>query len=105
MIGKYVERTSKHIKVCGHIADHTYYDRKLSVADFEQFDYNSTYDDIVDRIGLENGTLGSGILRPYYELEDGRFVICGVGDYISIVNHENHEYYLLPFELKQKVIS
>jgi len=54
---------------------------------------------------LENGTIGSGILRSYYELEDGRFVICGVwgnGLYFSVVNHEDHEYYLLPPILKQK---
>ena len=75
---KCVKRTSGNIKVYGHITDYTYYDRKLSVTDFEQFDHNSTYEDIVDRIGLENGTIGSGILRSYYELEDGRFVICGV---------------------------
>ena len=102
---KCVKRTSGNIKVYGHITDYTYYDRKLSVTDFEQFDHNSTYEDIVDRIGLENGTIGSGILRSYYELEDGRFVICGVwgnGLYFSVVNHEDHEYYLLPPILKQK---
>ncbi|MDE7000491.1 MAG: hypothetical protein K2P73_09375 [Lachnospiraceae bacterium] len=102
---KCVKRTSGNIKVYGHITDYTYYDRRLSVSDFEQFDHNSTYRDIVDRIGLENGTIGSGILRSYYELEDGRFVICGVwgnGLYFSVVNHEDHEYYLLPPTLKQK---
>ncbi len=102
---KCVKRTSGNIKVYGHITDYTYYDRRLSVSDFEQFDHNSTYRDIVDRIGLENGTIGSGILRSYYELEDGRFVICGVwgnGLYFSVVNHEDHEYYLLPPILKQK---
>ncbi len=102
---KCVKRTSENIKVYGHITDYTYYDRKLSVTDFEQFDHNSTYEDIVDRIGLENGTIGSGVPRAYYELEDGRFVIClvlGNGLYISVVNHENHEYYLLPPVLNQK---
>ena len=102
---KCVKRTSGNIKVYGHITDYTYYDRRLSVSDFEQFDHNSTYRDIVDRIELENGTIGSGILRSYYELEDGRFVICGVwgnGLYFSVVNHEDHEYYLLPPILKQK---
>ncbi len=102
---KCVKRTSGNIKVYGHITDYTYYDRRLSVSDFEQFDHNSTYRDIVDRIGLENGTIGSGILRSYYELEDGRYVICGVwgnGLYFSVVNHEDHEYYLLPPILKQK---
>lgn len=102
---KCVKRTSGNIKVYGHITDYTYYDRKLSVTDFEQFDHNSTYEDIVDRIGLENGTIGSGVPRAYYELKDGRFVIClvwGNGLCISVVNHENHEYYLLPPVLKQK---
>lgn len=49
--------------------------------------------------------IGSGILRSYYELEDGRFAVCSGWDkiiYISIVNHECHEYYVLPPELKQK---
>ena len=102
---KCVKRTSGNIKVYGHITDYTYYDRRLSVSDFEQFDHNSTYRDIVDRIGLENGTIGSGILRSYYELEDGRFFIfcvLGNGLYFSVVNHEDHEYYLLPPILKQK---
>ncbi len=102
---KCVKRTSGNIKVYGHSTDYTYYDRKLSVTDFEQFDHNNTYEDIVDRIGLENGTIGSGVPRAYYELEDGRFVICLVWGnelYISVVNHEDHEYYLLPPILKQK---
>ena len=104
-VGEYIKETAQVKTVRGFEADYTYYDRRLSVSDFEQFDHNSTYRDIVDRIGLENGTIGSGILRSYYELEDGRFVICGVwgnGLYFSVVNHEDHEYYLLPPILKQK---
>ena len=87
---KCVKRTSGNIKVYGHITDYTYYDRKLSVTDFEQFDHNSTYEDIVDRIGLENGTIGSGILRSNNELEDVRFFIIVFWvnrNKFSVVNH------------------
>lgn len=63
------------IRVNDRITGYTYFDRSLSVSDFEQFDYNTTYEDLVDCIGLPNGTIGSGIARPYYELNDGRFVI------------------------------
>lgn len=104
-MGKYMERTACVKKVHNFEADYTYYDRILSDIDFEQFDYNSTYEEVVERIGFENGTIGSGIIHPYYELKDGRFVICSGWDkinYISIVNHECHEYYLLPPTLKKK---
>ena len=51
-IGEYIKETAQVKTVRGFEADYTYYDRRLSVSDFEQFDHNSTYRDIVDRIGL-----------------------------------------------------
>ncbi|MBD5451715.1 MAG: hypothetical protein HDR25_03635 [Lachnospiraceae bacterium] len=100
-----MKRTACAKMVSGFNADYTYYERSLSVSDFEQFDYDSTYKEIMEQLGMPNGTIGSGTIRPYYELKDGRFVICGGWDkimYISIVNFECHEYYLLPPKLKKK---
>lgn len=104
-MGKHYEKTASAKMVYGFKADYTYYERSLSVSDFEQFDYDSTYEELTEHIGLPNGTIGSGQIRPYYELEDGRFVICDGWDkirHISIVNQECHEYYLLPPKLKKK---
>jgi len=104
-MGMYMKRAACVKMVCNFKTDYTYYGRSLSASDFEQFDYGSTSGEIIERLGMPNGTIGSGIIRPYYELADGRFVICGGWDkimYISIVNHECHEYYLLPPELKKK---
>lgn len=104
-ISMYLTRIPRDMKVYGRIADYTYYDRKLSVSDFEQFDHDSTYEDIVDRIGAENGTIGSGIARPYYELKDGSFVILNrtfERSSLVVVNDKCREYYILPPELEQK---
>ncbi len=104
-ISMYLTRIPRDMKVYGRIADYTYYDRKLSVSDFEQFDHDSTYEDIVDRIGTENGTIGSGIARPYYELKDGSFVILNrtfERSSLVVVNDKCREYYILPPELEQK---
>lgn len=98
------KRKPREIRVNDRIAGYTYFDRRLSVSDFEQFDYNTAYEDLVDCIGLENGTIGSGIVRPYYELNDGRFVIWSAAykKSISVVNSKNHEYYILPPQLSTK---
>ena len=48
----------------------------------KQFDHNSTYEDIVDRIGLENGTIGSGVPRHImsWKMEDLLSVLSWVTD-------------------------
>ena len=86
---------------------YTYYDRSLSVGDFEQFDYDTTYEEMVECLGEPNGWVGSGIMRPYYELDDGRFAIChcfvkGNMESISIVNRKHFEYALLQIKLHTK---
>ncbi len=98
------KRKPHEIRVNDRIAGYTYFDRSLSVSDFEQFDYKTTYEDLVDCIGFQNGTIGSGIARPYYELNDGRFVIWNAAykKSISVVNSKNHEYYILPPQLSPK---
>jgi len=98
-MGMYMKREACVKKVDGFDADYTYYDRSLSARDFAQFGYESTYEEIMECVGMPNGVIGSGIIRPYYELEDGRFVICVGWDkinYIFIANHECLEDYLLP---------
>ena len=69
--------------VNGKEADYAYYDRKLKAEDFLQFDHNTTYEEMVKRIGIENGIYGYGEAWPYYELSDGTYAICTCSTRIS----------------------
>lgn len=62
--------------VCGLVTNYTYYDRKITAADFLQFDHNTTYEEMAKCLGKENGKCGSGGAWPYYELSDGTYAIC-----------------------------
>lgn len=62
--------------VCGKEVEYKHYNRKLTVKDFELFDYNTTYEDVLKKVGKPNGIWGYGVGHPYYELNDGRFVVC-----------------------------
>ncbi len=103
-IGKYMERAACAKMIRGYVADYAYCDRSLSVSDFEQFDYDSTYEEMIERLGMPNGLLYISMALPYYELKDGRFVVCSFTEktYIYIANNESIEYFLLPPQLKQK---
>lgn len=85
-------------KVRGLKTKYTYYNRSLSEKDFYQFDYNTTYEEIVEHFGLPNGVVGSGILLPYYELNNGKFAVYSFGENpcIYTANSQNFEYYILP---------
>lgn len=90
-------------KIGNQDAVYTYYGRTLSIKDFEQFDYNTTYEDMVMHLGEPNGWVGSGVVWPYYELADGRFAVCncvrgGKMMQIAIFDRRNFEYKLLPLE-------
>lgn len=102
--GRYAERIAQYKTVRGFAADYTYYDRKLSVKDFEQFGYDSTYEEIIERLGMPNGSVSTNRSLPYYELKDGRFAVCSFTQkiFIYIANNKNIEYYLLPAKLKEK---
>lgn len=104
VVGRYVERAAQHKTVRGFAADYTYYDRKLSVKDFEQFGYDSTYEEVIDHLGMPNGSVSTNRSLPYYELKDGRFAVCSFTQktFIYIANNKNIEYYLLPAKLKEK---
>lgn len=104
VIERYVERTAQYKTVRGFAADYKYYDRKLSVKDFEQFGYDCTYEEIIECLGMPNGSVSTNRSLPYYELKDGRFAVCSFTQktFIYIANKKNIEYYLLPAKLKEK---
>lgn len=60
------------------VATYTPYDRTLTLNDFSQVKIKSFYDDMVEKLGEPSGFLGSGIVRPYYELSDGSCIIFHV---------------------------
>lgn len=103
-IGEYIKETAQVKTVRGFEADYTYYDRRLSVGDFEQFGYDSTYEEISECLGAPNGSVSTNMSLPYYELKDGRFAVCSYTQkkFIYIANDKNIEYYLLPAKLKEK---
>lgn len=72
----YMKRTIGSRMIRGNMTDYTYYDRKLTAEDFLQFDYDTTYEEMIECIGEENGRWGSGGAYPYYELCDGTYAIC-----------------------------
>ena len=72
----YVEKNANTKTVWKLTTDYTYYERNLSAGDFLQFDHNTTYEEMVECLGKENGRYGSGGAWPYYELSDGTYAIC-----------------------------
>ena len=102
--GMYIKEMYIYKRKIGNMdAIYTHYERTLSIEDFEQFDYNTTYEDMVMHLGEPNGWVGSGVMWPYYELADGRFAVCNcVGGgkmmQIAIFNRRSFEYKLLPLE-------
>lgn len=61
--------------IAGYQYDYIHYDRKLTIDDFKQFGYESTCKEIVECLGEENGNIGSGNFYPYYEADNGKYVI------------------------------
>ena len=89
------------------IVDFEYYDRKRTIKDFVQFDYDTTFEDMVEQIGEPNGMWGSGVAYPYYELSDGKFVFCNFWLYKKLIwikmgTKNAINYVLLPAELPPK---
>lgn len=71
--------------VCGQTVEFKLYDRKLKIKDFEQFGYETTFEEMTKQLGEPNGMWGSGMLYPYYELSDGKFVICNFWLYSELI--------------------
>jgi len=55
-MGKHMKRAACVKMVRDFKADYTYYGRSLSVSDFEQFDYDSTFGEIIECLGMPNRT-------------------------------------------------
>lgn len=72
----HIKRNADTKIVCGNVTNYTYYDRKIFAEDFLQFDHNTTYEEMVECLGKENGRYGYGGAWPYYELSDGTYAIC-----------------------------
>ncbi|MEY8265206.1 hypothetical protein AALA79_02320 [Lachnospiraceae bacterium 64-25] len=99
----YIKRRIDSRMVCGLVTDYTYYDRKLTAEDFLQFDYNTTYEEMIECLGEENGRWGYGAAYPYYELCGGKYAICNclAGSRmraIAIVDRKKKLYVLLKAE-------
>lgn len=102
-IAVYMKRGINSRMVYKNVVGYTYYDRKLTAEDFLQFDYSTTYDEMIECLGEENGNWGSGMTYPYYELCDGTYAICNClpGDRmraITIVDRNKKLYALLKAE-------
>ena len=99
-IAIYMKRTIGSRMIYGNMTEYTYYDRKLTADDFLQFDYDTTYEEMIECLGEENGRWGLGAAYPYYELCDGTYAICNClqGDTmqaISVVDRKKKLYALL----------
>lgn len=62
------------------LASYEYIDRSISVDYFYNLDVNTTYEKIENEIGKPNGAIGSGIIIPYYKVEDQYVVIWFASD-------------------------
>lgn len=92
-------------QICGIETAYTYYDRKLSAEDFQNFTHDTTYDEMVDKLGPPNEFWGYGSAWPYYELSNGKFVICICSDTIDkifLANRNERESVILPDKLPIK---
>lgn len=99
-------KLEKTIEGCKY--DYKYYDRELTINDFKEFGYDSTYMEVYEKIGEENGNVGSGNFYPYYELNDGTYVI--IRFYPNLIHIRSIDiadksailYSLLPFKMPHK---
>lgn len=73
----YIKRRIDSRMVCGLVTDYTYYDRKLTAEDFLQFDYNTTYEEMIECLGeeMDDGDMGQHILITNYVAESMLFAI------------------------------
>lgn len=93
------EKEFPTIKVMNFDVAFTEIDRSLSEEDFKNLKFGTSYEEITKMIGKSNGVLGSGILSPFYKLDNGLFAICYFSDLrmtelrrISIVNESKRLY-------------
>lgn len=58
------------IRIAGWDVEYIISDRSLGTEDFEDLELGSSLDDIEKKLGKPDGWVGSGILRPFYVLEN-----------------------------------
>lgn len=69
-----VEGDQAIVKVRGWDLEYTVSGRSLSTEDFEAIELGSSLDEIEEKLGKPDGWVGSGILWPFYVLEDNSAV-------------------------------
>lgn len=63
------------IMVQGLIASWEYIERDISLDYFYQLDNTTTYRQIVEEIGEPNGGRGSGLVLPYWQIDNNLFAV------------------------------
>ena len=63
-------------KVGGLIATWKYIEREINLEYFYQLDNTTTYQQIEEEIGEPNGSRGSGLIFPYYQIDNNLYVVA-----------------------------
>lgn len=103
-----IGRNEKIEMVAGYEYEYKHFKRRLTIDDFRQFGYETTYSEVVETVGEENGDIGENYFYPYYELGDGTYVIIyfnsmggSIGG-ISVADKKEILYFLLPRKIPHK---
>lgn len=72
---KEIQRHQGIQMVQGLIATWEYIDRDISLDYFYQLDHTTTYRQIVKEIGGSNGGRGSGLVMPYWQIDNDLFAV------------------------------
>lgn len=70
------------IKVMGILAPYKCFDREVYDDYFRSLKKGTSLENIINDVGEPNGWFGSGIVRPYYEVEDDKLVVLSL-DYTN----------------------
>lgn len=63
-------------KVGGLIATWKYIEREINLEYFYQLDNTTTYQQIEEEIGEPNGARGSGLVFPYYQIDNNLYIVA-----------------------------
>lgn len=95
------------IMVGNTFATYENFDRELDIDYFYNLDCDTTYSKIENEIGKPNGGVGSGLVRPYYQVGDQYVVMCfslndeGQYDKLSEMSLYTKEQYIGDIPMKQ----
>ena len=76
------EDSCNMIKVMGILAPYKCFDREVYDDYFRSLKKGTSLKNIINDVGEPNGWFGSGIVRPYYEVEDDKLVVLSL-DYTN----------------------